>query len=190
MSKNQLQTTSASLVPQISVRAVLGDIAKIQSDALVTAINSGGMWYGGIDGVIQRAADNLFHNQARAKMPLRDGQTIVAKGGPGNRGQFKDVVFVVDDLQQPLRQIVFKALTAAEGAGYTVVTVPAIRMGVMLGVVEKSIKEAVIEIAMGIKTFLETGPTSVKEVVFVVYGDSAVRDAIEEGTRRLLPAGN
>ena len=57
-----------------SVNVVDGDITQIKADALITAINSGGMWFGGLDGAIQRSSGSMFHGQAQAAMPLTDGQ--------------------------------------------------------------------------------------------------------------------
>jgi len=57
-----------------------GDITKIPTNAILTAINSGGLWFGGIDGAIQRIAGNHYHNQVATAIPLYDLQTIVAKG--------------------------------------------------------------------------------------------------------------
>jgi O-acetyl-ADP-ribose deacetylase (regulator of RNase III) len=56
--------------PKVSV--IEGDITRINADAIVTAINSAGMWFGGIDDAIQRAAGDFYHNQAEAKMPLKN----------------------------------------------------------------------------------------------------------------------
>ena len=142
-----------------------GDISQVPSDAMITAINSGGMWFGGIDGVIQRAAGTGFHQQASAAMPLKDGQTVVAKKRAAHRGAWGDVVFVIDDLQQPLNKIVRGALTAAGDAGYRTVSLPAIRTGVMLGAVEKNAQQAVAEIILGFRSYLDETPgTSIKEI--------------------------
>jgi len=90
-----------------------GDITQIPADVLMTAINSGGMWFGGIDGAIQRVAGNMYHNQASQASPLRDLQTIVARGTGKHRGKFRDVVFVVDDLESPLNDVIYTRLEAA-----------------------------------------------------------------------------
>lgn len=162
------------------VTVVSGDISKVKADALITAINSGGVWFGGIDGVIGRVAGNLFHSQAGNKMPLRDGQTVVAYGNINNRGAFANVVFVVDDLERPLHEIVYDGLKAASVAGFTTVTLPTVRMGVMLGVVEKSTEQAVQEMAKGVKRFLDDySATSIKSITFVVYSDQKTQTLLE-----------
>ena len=111
----------------------------MRSSAIITAINSGGAWFGGIDGAIQNVAGNMFHAQAAANMPLTDLQTIVAEGhSNGHQGRFDNVVFVVDDLQSPLEDVVYEGLKAAHKQKYPVVSLPTIRMGVMLGAVEQT----------------------------------------------------
>jgi len=150
-----------------------GDITRVKADALITAINSGGMWFGGIDGVVQRAAGNLFHAQAQRAMPLTDGQTVVAKHGKAaHDAAFADVVFVVDDLQQPLRNVVHAGLKAASDAGFKSVSLPTIRMGVMLGAVEKSKQEAINEMAAGIAKFRKEHSDGLNQITFVVYNDA------------------
>ncbi len=163
------------------VSVVSGDISRTKADALITAINSGGMWFGGIDGVINRAAGNLFHSQAQKAMPLADGQTVVARSnGHAHDGAFTNVVFVVDDLQLPLHEIVCNGLKAASDAGFKSVSLPTVRMGVMLGVVEKSANEAVDEMAKGVKKFLAENPDALKNITFVVYNDSKTQSLLQK----------
>jgi len=166
--------------PQVQVNS--GDIARFPADALITAINSGGMWAGGIDGVIVRNAGDSFHKQAAAAMPLSHGQVVIAKGNGGNRAAFKDVVFVVDDLQGRLSDIVYNGLVGASKAGYTAVALPTIRMGVMLGVVEKSTEEAVNEMVDAVRRFNADNPqTSIETITFVVYNDKATQSLLQSG---------
>ena len=96
------------------ISLIKGDIAQVPAEALITAINSGGMWFGGIDGVIQRLAGQAYHNQAAKRSPLSNLDTIVATQKGSHRGLFADVVFVVDDLKSPLSVVIKTALQAAE----------------------------------------------------------------------------
>jgi O-acetyl-ADP-ribose deacetylase (regulator of RNase III) len=165
----------------MTVQVIAGDIAKIPAGAIITAINSDGAWFGGIDRVIQRVAGNHFHDQARAVMPLSDGETVVAFGN--GTSQFQNVVFVVDDLQQPLDNIVFHGLLAASDAGFKSVTLPAIRTGVMLGCFEKTKQAAVFAIGEGVRRFLEVGDLN---ITFVVYSDRETQ-ALLSAAVSLLP---
>jgi len=158
-------------------KVISGDISKVEADALITAINSGGMWFGGIDGVIMRAAGNHFHQQASNAIPLSHEQTIVAHGNGGGTA-FGNVIFVVDDLQGKLSSIVYNGLKAASDAGFKTVSLPTIRMGVMLGAVEKSVEEAVSEMALGVKSFQNEGGDL--DITFVVYNDPATEQKLSK----------
>jgi O-acetyl-ADP-ribose deacetylase (regulator of RNase III) len=158
-----------------------GDITRVPADGLVTAINSGGMWFGGVDGAIQRVAGNMFHSQA-ARASLVDGNVIYAGTTGPHGGAFNNVIFVVDDLQRPLRDLVTLALQEAENRHLTHVTLPAMRTGVMAGVVEKTPALAIEAMVEAIKTFVESNPTYVAQITVVIYGDSS----LEEHMRRCL----
>jgi O-acetyl-ADP-ribose deacetylase (regulator of RNase III) len=156
----------------VEVRVLSGDIARVEADALVTAINSFGMWFGGVDGVIQRCAGSHFHQQA-GRAPLQDGKTVVAYGDKPHKGAFRNVVFVVDDMRQPLRKVVLAGLEAADLAGFKTVTLPTMRMGVMLGLVEKTPQQAVDEMAAAVNAF-KGSARSVETITVVVYKDAKV----------------
>lgn len=166
----------------ISVSVTSGDIGRVKSDAIVTAINSGGMWFGGIDGVIQRYAGELFHQQAANALPLKHGQTVVAKGNIENQASFSNVVFVIDDLEGKLSDVVYAGLVAASEAGFSEVTMPTIRMGVMLGVVEKTPAEAVNEMVEGVRRFIgaHSSRTSIKKITVVVFNGQHIQSLLEK----------
>ena len=167
---------------------VSGDLTQELTDAVMTAINSGGMWLGRIDEAIQRAAGNQYHAQAKAAMPLRDLQVVVAKGNKGSHsGEFRDVIFVVDDLQNPLNRVVYAGLEAAHQHGYEKIVVPTIRMGDMVGVVEKTPEEAVARMSEGINDFVLKygGQTNLRNITFVVYRDPATVRTLQTGLSRL-----
>lgn len=164
--------------PVLSV--ISGDIAQVKSDAIITAINSGGAWFGGIDRVINNVAGNQFHKQAAAKMPLKDGQVIVANN-VSHRGEFSNVVFVVDELNLPLHEIIYKGLKAASDSGFKSVSLPTIRMGVMLGLVEKSPEDAVTEMFKGVQKFIkENDAESLENITFVIYRDENTKALLQK----------
>ena len=151
------------------VVAIAGDIGVVKADALITAINSGGLWFGGVDQVISSRAGNRFHQQVANLLPnLKHLDTVVAKKTRKHRGAFGDVIFVIDDLEGPLSKIILAGLAAADLAGYKKVTLPAIRTGVMLGQIEKNIQQTVTESIRGIKKFLRVNKNSEK-ITFVIY---------------------
>jgi len=155
-----------------NIKIIEGDITRVKADVLIAAINSGGLWFGGIDSAIQGVAGNIYHSQA-ATQNLSDLMIVVAKGtSEDHQGEFDNVVFVVDDLQSSLNKVIYKGLEAAGNAGFNSVTIPAIRTGVMLGVKEKNLEEVAKELRIGIKNYLKAYPdTSLAEITFVIYGN-------------------
>ena len=177
---NLFPVNEREVTEMVNIQVTSGDIARVPSDALITAINSSGKWFGGIDGVIQHNSGGLFHQQAKNAMPLRHGQTVVTTGNIEHNGAFKNVVFVIDDLEGRLSDIIYNGLKAASDAGYSSVTLPTIRMGVMLGVVEKSVDEAIGEMADAIRRFRADHPkTNLSDIKFVVYNDPATESKLK-----------
>ncbi len=160
----------------MSVNVVSGDITRVEADGLITTINAGGLWFGGIDGAIQRVSGRHFHGQAFAKSPLTDGQTIVAYGyGHYSHRGFKHVVFVVDNFRRSFEDVVISGLNAANKAGLRAVTLPVMHMGVRAGdIVEKSGIEVVAAMDAAIKKFQESNPQIVKEITLVVNNDESL----------------
>lgn len=154
-----------------------GDITQIKADAMITAINSSGMWFGGLDGAIQRSSGSMFHGQAQAAMPLTDGQVVYAPEQGPHDGLFDAVLFVVDDLSRPLYDLATIALEGAVRRELTSINIPALRTGVMAGVVEPR-REALASLANAINDFVHKNPGKLNEINVVVYSN--------EGDRMLL----
>ena len=177
------------IIGKTGLYLVQGDITQIPTDAIMTAINSGGMWYGGIDGAIQRVAGNQYHSQAAQAMPLSDLQTVIARGNASkHKGKFNDVVFVVDDLRSSLDKVVYTGLEAAHQKGYGQLLIPAIRMGVMAGAVEKTPGETIVKLGQGIKRFMQEygKQTKLENLTFVVYNDPNTTRQLTTGLGRVL----
>jgi O-acetyl-ADP-ribose deacetylase (regulator of RNase III) len=165
-----------------------GDITQFPADAIVTSINSDGLWYGGIDGAIQRVAGNQYHNQASAQMPLHNLQTVIARGNrKTHKGQFDNVIFVIDDSKSPLQKVVYTGLETANNKGYRSILLPTIRMGVALGTVEKTPEEAIQRMGKGVEDFVKAHSTKIglREVRFVVYNDPSIAKKLSDGLSKL-----
>jgi O-acetyl-ADP-ribose deacetylase (regulator of RNase III) len=74
--------------------------------------------------------------------------------------------------------VVKAGLDAASTAGLKTVTLPTIRMGVMLGAVEKSRTEALQEMVEGIRLHQEAGST-IETITFVIYNDQETLDELK-----------
>lgn len=160
-----------------NVNVVNDDITQVKADALITAINSSGMWFGGLDGAIQRSSGPMFHAQAQAAMPLSDGRIVYAPVQGPHNGAFDAVLFIIDDLRQPLYDLVTLALEAAVRHEVASVSIPTIRTGVMAGVYE-SRRKALTDLVTAIYDFVEKNPHRLDEINIVVYSN--------EGDRMLL----
>ena len=92
------------------------------------------------------------------------------------------MVFVIDDLEGKLSDIVYAGLVASSEAGFAEVTLPTIRMGVMLGVVEKTPSEAVNEMVQGISRFIGTysSHTSIKKITIVIFNGHHIQELFEK----------
>lgn len=162
-----------------NVNVVEGDITwSVKCDAIITAINPFGDWFGGVDFAIRRSAGTGFHSQARELLStkgLNDGQVFIAKGDDTDRN-FKDVIFVVDDVVQPLSKITLAALEKANEAGYTSVAMPLMRTGVARGIMEETLSEVILQIYKGITQFQEEYGSDM-QISIVVYNN---RNATKE----------
>lgn len=180
---DKMNESGEDSVDNIGIRIVRisGDITKIDSDAIITAINSGRLWFGGIDGAIQRVAGNIYHDQTMNE-ELINLKVIVARGDHNNhKGKFDNVVFVVDDLKSELRGVIARGLEEADAAGFKKVTIPAIRTGVMLGAVEKSLEQVVDEYMKGIKRYVgrkraKGQVPGIQAIAFVTYNNPELED--------------
>ncbi|MCX6812313.1 MAG: hypothetical protein NTW79_01665 [Candidatus Berkelbacteria bacterium] len=86
----------------------------------------------------------------------------------------------MDDLQQPLSEVVAAGLIAADEVGFSSIALPTIRMGVMLGVVENTVEEALDEMLLGVQKFLDSKPECVESITFVVYDDSETEKKLRD----------
>jgi O-acetyl-ADP-ribose deacetylase (regulator of RNase III) len=171
----------------MKIKVESGDITTKKGDSLITAINSSGMWFGGIDGAIRRSKGNYFHQALAEKSNvngLPDGKPFFIHGTSERPAlphkSFENVIFVIDDLKKKLHEIILSGLQKAEDMEQETVLLPTVRMGVMLGVVEKSEDEALDEMKKGVELFEKTNPFHVKEVTFVVYGNPELQKKLEE----------
>jgi hypothetical protein len=96
---------------------------------------------------------------------------VIVHGDDTRRLHFRDVIFVVDDLVQPLGNLVLRGLLAADLAGYASVALPLMRTGVMAGVVEKNVQEVIHEINRAVKIFSDGSPVFLENIAIWVYDD-------------------
>lgn len=152
----------------MKIQVVSGDIAQVPARALITAIGSGDTFKGAIDEVIRRCAGEMFHDQVRAMMRRRDGQVVIAPSTQSHSGTFSTVVFVIDDLQRRLRDIVRLALQATDDERLDSVVLPVMRTGVMAGHFE-TVQGAMDDLATAVRGFADTQPAYLERISVAVY---------------------
>ncbi len=158
---------AARTAPTVSVQ--MGDITRVPADGLITGVNSEGMWAGGVDGAIGRAGGGQFHQQAQSLIGGQTGQVKIATTQQAHQGAFKNVVFVVDDLNKPLYDVLTAGLEAADKAGMQSLSIPAMRLGVMKNVGGTE-AEKIADMARAVRDF-SAKSQNVKDIKFVIYGD-------------------
>lgn len=167
------------------VNIISGDVTQTAEvvDAIATLVNSEGMWFGGIDRAIQgRCGSHYYSHLATQLGQLSDGQVYIVKGESHTNFSFKDIIFVIDDLTLSLKTLVFNTLCAAQETGYKRIAIPAMRTGIMAGIVEKTPIETVSAIKDGVTSFQERYPYSDLVLDIVVFQDKG----LVEGYQRLL----
>lgn len=158
-----------------------GNITQISADALLTAVNPRGDWFGRIDDAIIEVAGHMYHDQIEINPSLKDLQTIVARGGEPHQGKFRDIIFVIDDMKSPLNKVIYSGLEAVSNEDYQHVLVPTIRMGAARGVVEKTSREVIEQTALGVRRFLDeyAEQTRLQDIEFVVYNNPLLKREME-----------
>jgi len=170
---------------KVKVDVVDGDITKIGADAIIAPTNSEGIYMGAIDRAIQGVASDLYHGQLDVEMegrgdsavPFQNLQVFTATGERFRHGgEFDNIIFVVDDVKNPVDEVVYIGLTAAHILGYSKVLIPAIRMGVAFGIVEKTLEETAYGLVYAVRRFVLNfdSSTKVNEVVFVVHHNEKI----------------
>lgn len=174
-------TKSVGGAPNITVAT--GDLTQIEADAVMAPINSKGAWSGAIDDAITRAGGGQFHQQAADKLGhLNDGDSLVARKKEDHQGKFDDVVFVVDDFQKPLNELVTDGLRAAEKAGMKSIAIPTMRMGLVgsLASPDSSAKK-LDQLAQGVKDFYADGEShTLNDITLTAYRDEASAGFLRE----------
>lgn len=161
----------------MKITVISGNIGAIPSDALITTVNSAGLWFGAIDGLIQQYTTNSPHDILRDTLPHMHESSAISVAAEGSA--FKNVVFVIDDLHEDLWVPIYNALNAAEVARHKVITIPTVRFGVMLWVKEKSINEYIAQFIKGIREWvLDNDNPYIQEIIIVVYNDPFMVDLL------------
>jgi O-acetyl-ADP-ribose deacetylase (regulator of RNase III) len=169
----------------IELKVVGGDITRVPADALITTVNSGKVWEGAVDRAIYAQAGRYFHNQVLELEPagmFQDGSKVLTRPVDGTRAPntvFRNVIFVIDDLRRPLRDIILRGLNMTEhDSAIQHVTLPLLRTGVMARFAAVTGENPLEELGAALRTFVNSPVASVRRITVVVYNDRRTEEAL------------
>jgi O-acetyl-ADP-ribose deacetylase (regulator of RNase III) len=171
-----------------TLRVKQGDLTREAADAIVNAANSGLMGGGGVDGAIHRAGGPAILEECRkivaARGRLPAGQAVITTAG---KMPAKHVIHTVGPVWRGgesgepglLASAYRESLKLAAAEGLASIAFPAISAGIY----GYPMKEAAAIAAGTAADFLKT-PSTVKDVVFVLYNETAY-DAFRKALENL-----
>jgi O-acetyl-ADP-ribose deacetylase len=177
-------------IGQATLSITQGDITEQNTDAIVNAANSGLMGGGGVDGAIHRAGGPAILEECikivQRQGTLPAGQAVITTGG---RMKARHVIHTVGPIWQGggqhepdlLASAYRESLKLAAAHNLASVSFPSISTGAYSYPLDKAARIALKEVIK----FLAK-PSSVKEVVFVLYGETnytAYENAFKEVTK-------
>jgi O-acetyl-ADP-ribose deacetylase (regulator of RNase III) len=135
---------------KMNCEVVVGGVTEIEVDAIAKLIPaSTEKRQDEVDLQIWQIAGDWFQNQVEERLTsTKDGEVIVAEGGDAIKGlPFRDIIYVRDDGEKELPEIVFTALKAAQSRGVQSLALPVLWRGIA------PLKEAVDQMCTGIRRF-------------------------------------
>ncbi len=159
-----------------TIRIEPGDITRLSVDAIVNAANSSLLGGGGIDGAIHRAAGPELVAECRALGGCPTGEARITRG---YRLPARHVIHTVGPVwhggnsgeEQALANCYRNSLEVACDNGLRGVAFPSISTGVYGFPMERAAPIAVREV----NQFIQAEPDAFDEVIFVCFGDHAVK---------------
>ena len=120
---------------ETTIEAIVGDITRVDCEAIVNAANSELWMGGGVAGAIKRAAGPVVEQEAMAEGPIRPGEALVTTAGelPAPIRWVIHAATMGLDLQtseELVRQATASALAKAAEIGAKSVALPAMGTGV------------------------------------------------------------
>ncbi len=172
---------------EVQVRLVENkSVCEVESEALITAVDSNGIWCGQVDLAIRKSVGDYYHQcllghvtQKSSRPMFVDGQVVEVFGDDNHKGVFNNIIFVIDDTKIPLSEIIFAGLKKANLSNYKVVSMSCIRAGESFGRKEKSLKEMAHQVYEGIRQFLNyTDCINLKRLLITTYDNAEYKQLL------------
>lgn len=106
----------------VPVRLLRSEVTEAPSSLLITFWDPERVSV--VDAMIKKVAGNTYHDQIDPS--AQKGSLTYATGNQSGQ-RFRDVLFVHEDLSQPLGKLLFSALVDADQQEYDYVAIPAVR---------------------------------------------------------------
>jgi O-acetyl-ADP-ribose deacetylase (regulator of RNase III) len=154
---------------------IVGDITRVDCEAIVNAANSELWMGGGVAGAIKRAAGSVVEEEAIAQGPIRPGEAVATSAGalpPSIRWVIHAATMgpSLETSAELIRQATASALAKAAEIGATAVALPAMGTGVGGFPMDR----AALLMTEEARTAAQSGG-SLERIVFVVRDESAAR---------------
>lgn len=156
-------------MPTIALRQ--GDIAQVHADAIVNAANNALWMGGGVAGAIKRAGGKEIEEEAVRQGPIPVGEAVVSGAGSLAARYVIHAAVMGTDLKtdaEKIRAATRSSLLRAEELNLKTVAFPALGTGVG-GFPHEEAAEIMLE---AVREHL-SGPSSLEQIIFVLYGDEA-----------------
>ncbi len=170
----------------MKIRIINGDISLMDTDAVVNAANNH-LWMGaGVAGALKRRGGQEIEKEAVAKGPIPVGEAVFTKGYNLPARYVIHAAVMGQDLRTSadlIRRATYNSMRVADELGLSSISFPALGTGVGGFPLDRCAEIMYEEI---LRYEREHPDTSIKEVVFVLYGDNAYnifKMVVEKDTR-------
>jgi O-acetyl-ADP-ribose deacetylase len=159
------------------IKAIIGDITKVATEAIVNAANNE-LWMGsGVAGAIKRAGGDEVERDAISKGPIEVGQAIASTAGqlPHKRVIHAAAMgfqggSMIPATAESIRQATMSAMAVSDGEGLTSIAFPALGTGVG----GFSTEECADIMVRAVASYLtEHRDSNIKQVIFVLRDDAS-----------------
>jgi len=166
-----------TIVNQVKLSLIQGDITQQDTDAIVNAANPSLMGGGGVDGAIHRAGGSAILDECQQivakRGPLPTGKAVITTGG---NIKARHIIHTVGPIwhggnrseSELLASAYRESLKLAAERNLTSISFPSVSTGAYGYPLDKAARVALRTVA----SFLKEKPTSLKEVIFVLFDSS------------------
>lgn len=178
-----MRSIKESVIEQVTIKIVQGDITECTVDAIVNAANSYLQHGGGVAGAIVRKGGSIIQEESNAIGYVPVGECAVTTGGRLKAPYVIHAVgprFGEGDEENKLKKTVNNVLKRATERGFQSIAMPAISAGIFGFPKDKCARILVEETA----TFVRDSKTTLKEIIFCLMDMDIIDFFVAEITKQ------